>query len=489
MNSLMKVSFFAASLPEKLYHVLVLVPEEKSPKNSMSSLRASDASRRPQQTVFVELNGIHLGSPHLDRIELLKNIAHSVETNRFVLISSPAGSGKTSMLQLFKKWTQVPCKYTRACTGSSCIEVLKDAGIDMVTRSYNSTSARLVVMIDDAQNSYHDRRGWESLIKEIPLWLSPSVKFIISATHSLKGGVESPVELKSLPTFHRRHFLLSETEATSFLDSPIGLRNDMKFESLKQNIIAQCGGLIGALRLSVDGLTGAFAKSQPSETEALLFYFSADAVSRMARVFGSDHSLPVDTVFKNFLGKCLTSGLSKSPTDLSATDELCFTRLQKAGILVEENGFIKFSSIMGQRYFLKWLFPNRSLSAPPSLRVLIEGCIQNMSCSILTRSVVEGFPKEATFQHLIMEGLAKFTPPSCSICPDLSKVFPGTNQAGEKIPGEIDFYLNGSLRWGVELLVDGRGITEHTDRFGLNGKYFKLDVNDYIIVDFRSSQD
>ncbi|KAJ3337614.1 hypothetical protein HDU83_008583, partial [Entophlyctis luteolus] len=59
----------------------------------------------------------------------------------------------------------------------------------------------------------------------------------------------------------------------------------------------------------------------------------------------------------------------------------------------------------------------------------------------------------------------------------------------EKIPGGIDFYLNGLLRWGVALLVHGHGITEHTDRFGLNGKYFKLDVNDYIIVDFRSSQD
>jgi hypothetical protein len=37
--------------------------------------------------------------------------------------------------------------------------------------------------------------------------------------------------------------------------------------------------------------------------------------------------------------------------------------------------------------------------------------------------------------------------------------------------------------------VLGRGITEHMDRFGLNGKYFKLGVKDYIIVDFRTSQD
>ncbi|KAJ3339606.1 hypothetical protein HDU83_007573 [Entophlyctis luteolus] len=489
MNSMEQVSLFTASLPAKVYHVLVLVPNKTSPTNSLSSLTAGDEIEFTQNSISLELNGINLDSPHLDRIELLKNISHSLETNRFVLLSSPAGSGKTSVLQLFAKWTKVPCKYTRASTGSSCFDVLRNAGIDMVTRSYNGTSGKLVVMIDDAQNSYHDRPGWESLIKEIPLWLSPSVKFVISATHSLKGGVESPVEFKSLPTFNRMHFLLSELEATMFLDSAIGLRNDMKFESLKQNVITQCGGLIGALRLSVNGLTAAFAKSEPSETEALLYFLSADVVSRMARVFGSDHSLPIADNFKNFLAECFTSGFTKSPRGLSADDDMCFTRLQKAGIMVEDQGLIKFSSIMGQRYFIQWLFPNRSSSAPPSLRVLIEDCIRNMSCNLLTRSVVDGFPKEATFQHLLMEGLAKFTPPACSICPELSKIFPVVNHTGGKISGEVDFYLNGSLRWGVELLVLGRGITEHIDRFGLNGKYFKLDVKDYIIVDFRSSQD
>ncbi|KAJ3086375.1 hypothetical protein HK100_008721, partial [Physocladia obscura] len=276
--------------------------------------------------------------------------------------------------------------------------------------------------------------AWTCLMKEVVLWLPPSIKFIISATHALKGGVESPVEFKSLPyMFNRQHFLLSETEATVFLDSPIGLRDDMKFESLKRNVIIQCGGLIGALRLSVDGLTAAFAKSQPSETEALLYYLSTDAVSRMARVFGSDHSLPVDDIFKTFLAECFTSGFSKSPLGLSADDDICFIRLQKAGILVDDQGIIKFSSMMGQRYFIQWLFPNRSSSTPTSFRALIEDCGQ--------------------------------------------------------ISGEVNFYLNGSLRWGVELLVLGRGITEHIDRFGLNGKYFKLDVKDYIVVDFRSSHD
>ncbi|KAJ3377980.1 hypothetical protein HDU80_003042, partial [Chytriomyces hyalinus] len=414
-----------------------------------------------QSEVSIEVNGIHLDSPHLERIDLLTSIARTLETNRFVLLSSPAKSGKTSVLQLFRKWVNMPCEYVFAGKGSCCADVLRQAGIDMETKSFNNPSAQLIVMIDDAQNSYHDRSGWRSLIKEIPLWLPASVKFIISATHSLKGGIESPVEIGYLPTFSRQDFLLSEIEATEFLDSRIGLRDGLKFESLKQNIIAQCGGLVGALRLSVNSLNAAFYKSHPSESEALIFYLSADAVSWLPGVFPNP-SYPRDDNFKDFLAKCFTSELTSAPTGLSAPDEHCLFVLQKAGILVEEGGFFKFSSIMSRRHVIEWLYPYRSPNMPQSLRVLIKSCIEDMSCHLLAGSVVAGFPEEATFQHLLMEGLQKFTPPTCYICPELSKMFPDGNQTGGS---EIDFYVNGSLRWGVGLLVQGRGIGEHIDRF------------------------
>ncbi|KAI3641438.1 hypothetical protein MIR68_000568 [Amoeboaphelidium protococcarum] len=98
------------------------------------------------------------------------------------------------------------------------------------------------------------------------------------------------------------------------------------------------------------------------------------------------------------------------------------------------------------------------------------------------------FPKEAVFQHLFMEGLALHTPPHCSICPELSKIFPPNYNIDSQqvIAGEIDFYLNGSLRWGIELLVNGDGVGEHLIRFSPpDGKYVLLAVNDYAIVDFR----
>jgi hypothetical protein len=400
----------------------------------LSNLSAGYTIKFTPSQINIELNGINLESPHLDRIELLESISSSLSVNRFVLLSSPAGSGKTSVLQLFQNMAEVKCIYLSPFASlpatTNCLELLLKAGIDFVAKSFPATAEPLIVMIDDAQFTYTKKDAWFSLLKTVPTWLPSSIKFIISATHSLKGGVESPVEFKSLPTFDRRHFLLSEAEASLFLDSKIGLRSDMKYESLKQSIILQCGGLVGALRLSVDGLTAEFPKSQPSENQSLRYYLSTDSLSRMARVFGSDHSSPIDASFKNFLVSCFTSGLTAAPPILGTDDAVCFSRLQKAGILVEIGGLIGFSSAMAQRYFIQWLFPYRSSTQPESLNALLKICIQNLSRSLLLQSVVDGFPKEATFQHLLMEGLAKFTPPECSICPELSKVFPDGNQTG-----------------------------------------------------------
>ena len=98
---------------------------------------------------------------------------------------------------------------------------------------------------------------------------------------------------------------------------------------MKRVIIQQCMGLIGALRLSVDALTSGFPKSRPSETDLLLYYLSSNVLDRMARVFDSNYSYPVDTVFKNFLATCFISGFTIPPIELNSKDEICLNRYKK----------------------------------------------------------------------------------------------------------------------------------------------------------------
>ena len=210
----------------------------------------------------------------------------------------------------------------------------------------------------------------------------------------------------------------------------------------------------------------------------------------MARCFGSAHSYPAGNDFKRFLKACFENKRIWCDSFTNLQDEDSYSSLKKAGILVElPDSSFGFSSPLAKRYYFKWIFPNRSQTAPSSLRELIRKVVSNMPSTVLKNSTLPGdFPKEAVFQHLFMEGLALHTPPHCSTCPELSKIFPhDTNlNSQQAIAGEIDFYLNGSLRWGIELLVNGDGIGEHLSRFSPpNGKYVSLAVNDYAIVDFR----
>ncbi len=49
------------------------------------------------------------------------------------------------------------------------------------------------------------------------------------------------------------------------------------------------------------------------------------------------------------------------------------------------------------------------------------------------------------------------------ISPDVGYVF-GSN-------GYLDFYVNGKLQWGIELLREGQKEKEHSDRFKKGGAY------------------
>ena len=49
----------------------------------------------------------------------------------------------------------------------------------------------------------------------------------------------------------------------------------------------------------------------------------------------------------------------------------------------------------------------------------------------------------------------------------------------------MDFYINGEIRYGIELLIRGSGLGEHQARFGAGGKYERLGVKQHLVVDCR----
>ena len=60
-------------------------------------------------------------------------------------------------------------------------------------------------------------------------------------------------------------------------------------------------------------------------------------------------------------------------------------------------------------------------------------------------------------------------------------------ELGEEIvSGELDFFINGELKWALELLRNGSKLGEHIQRFHpSSGKYLNVPANAYLVVDCR----
>ncbi len=191
-------------------------------------------------------------------------------------------------------------------------------------------------MLDDAQATYSNKDSWAQFIKTGPKFIPGKVKFVIAATHMLRGGEESPVEFGSLCRVSRDKFLLSEADSIRFLESPLGLSDRFKFPRVRNLRILQSGGLIGALRLLRLALGNAFPKNDSTTVEqVLLFVLSNQFVDVMARLFGSKHSSPIGEDFQAFLEKIFKGETQVAPRDLGEKDEISLLRLQKSGRSIE----------------------------------------------------------------------------------------------------------------------------------------------------------
>ena len=160
--------------------------------------------------------------------------------------------------------------------------------------------------------------------------------------------------------------------------------------------------------------------------------------------------------------------------------------LLKAGALLKTDADVySFATPLAERYFARLAFPSRTRDAPTSLPVLIEKAIGRMSAVTLASGVppTGTFPKESAFQHELHKALAESLPPTFSVVSDLSR----TSGPYDEEDGELDFYVNNNLKYGIEVLVQGDKIGEHIDRFTPGGMYENIPTNDRVVLDFRQS--
>lgn len=368
-------------------------------------------------------------------------------------------------------------------------ESLLKVGLNLVSKVCSEDFMQpTLVLLDDVQRQYSNTSFWEYLLKTNPN-LFDQVRYVIACTH-LIGREPSPIEFKSLPNIHAEELLLTHDESLDFLShSTIGLPSKFStLMTLKKIIANECNGLIGALKISIDYLSATFKYAATiSEQAAIDAFLSVDLLDKMARCYGEVAPILSGGNIENVIIHLLADEVVNEIDYPGGIKELI-----KYGVLRKFRGSnaIGFSSPLAKRYFARVFYPNRGTTEPETLTKLVCLAIQSMSSLVLKQSVRDStdFPKEATFQHLFMNGLAMNLMPNTQVCPELSKVFPECDgSSADKISGEVDFFIDGTLRWGIELLIQGRHPLAHVERFAENGKYAGLGCRDYMVVDFHGT--
>ncbi|KAG2759954.1 hypothetical protein Pcac1_g28030 [Phytophthora cactorum] len=205
-------------------HVLVVVPGQSED----ASLSQIFPTFRPY------CEGLNLQHPHLSRDALVEKLHEAVIRTNFVLLSSPSGSGKTSLLTLYaRKHSEISCiDVTFDSTTKGATALLSNYGVNVRTKKCDIPKGKLcVLMLDDCQRVYNDDDFWTRLIKGSASWIPDHVRFIISATHLLETDVpHSPVTFGSIEfKLTRDNFLVKDEEAHQCLNLKNGLPPKLRF--------------------------------------------------------------------------------------------------------------------------------------------------------------------------------------------------------------------------------------------------------------------
>ncbi|KAJ3384183.1 hypothetical protein HDU84_003086, partial [Entophlyctis sp. JEL0112] len=160
-----------------------------------SSPTSEQSSRSSINKEVIQQDGIDINTEHLERRDLVAQLRKLVARHRFVRLTSPQASGKSSLLKLYQYSLRktVDVVWISCLDARSCSELLlAEAGIDMAKKLTTNRAGKklLVVFLDDAQAKFADLTFWKLLIKMSPNWLPSTVRFVIASTHLLAGGIE-----------------------------------------------------------------------------------------------------------------------------------------------------------------------------------------------------------------------------------------------------------------------------------------------------------
>ena len=442
----------------------------------------------------------------LERTELVDQTLERFDRGAHaVIIGSPPATGKSSLLSLLQWRLQDSHKVLKlSCLGVTAeklIEVLKENGVDLQNQPFLQNCVRrngpnpVYVLIDDAQDLRHDDVDgvlWGPLLKV----KVQKLRYIIASTYDLGArSLWSPTSFEDQPHVSFEDMLVTRDESRQLLVHAHPRRAWGDWNRV-HNYLHHAGKphdadntRVGVFQAGILALRDAAQEKSAqyerlpagderelTETEAMMQLQSAGFIRHLKRSFKVlQDSKAVNMILSLLRPEKLSSHLAAPATDSCRIVKV----LQRVGILVKDGD--GFACPAAETFYYNHLFPLRPSQRPDTLLELVKMVVTFISASRLHDAHEEGHhqPKEATYQHVFNEALARSLPLANTFLAE--KSVPREGHAD----GSVDFFINGDVKWALELVRGRSNVAEHVARFVEDdGKYAQLGVtlNAWLVV-------
>lgn len=474
----------------------------------------------------VSYEGIDPNSPKIvKRSETVDKIISHLQTLNVVLIKSPPMTGKTSMATIVVDKLRESAKKKSLIISLSMVDLSRsDTNWDFVkqfeSRSglqwselYTTSQKRTIyIVFDEAQLIYNmkDENGkllpshnskvvWDS-IKSILSDISSDIKVLLFAAYGSShqnAELSTPVQFEAGKTMfgidvmnykdeELREYVEKNLVVSNILSRHTSASlNEDEFTVFCRNLKTMTGSHVGLCYATINCLNDMFRSDMkyntpvsPSQVIQSVWHNKVFLALRNTRALSVFQN--VNIVETEFLKKHFFNDLSSQNEDISLA-------LVRKGVLLELDGKIVFSSPAMKRTFLESMVGpiNRAQQNPSSLQELVYLVMASIDYEHLKSSLGKSKSSEILLERAWQMEFYK-TALRCTanmfVSADVGGMF-DTN-------GAIDFTIhsnNSNVFWGIELLRESDRLSDHVERFKVDGRYKNLCklFSSSCLIDFR----
>eukprot|EP00727_Mastigamoeba_balamuthi_P000408 m51a1_g10364 hypothetical protein (633) ;mRNA; f:75031-77472 len=455
--------------------------------------------------------GINTTVPHSRRQQTCAELLDYAQGKSFLLVRAPPKSGKTALidmlvfntagrtdLQVYRVNGSHKSRYNDAKNTAS--RLISDETGGAVDLAEKGGRPQRLILVDEAQALYGFTEDpiWAQL-KELMHIPDTSICIVFFALHNTTslGGVATPFVPEERSVLEPSFLNFREGELLELIDS-YNVFARVKgsaciTEQLRDVLLAMSGGNVGLISFLIGRVFGQYRHSdnQPRDEDVAKFIQGFDTMNACCL---HPRIAPLYTDMTSECQKCLAQLLLRpQAVDVGSS---AFRTLLRAGVVSES---CRFSSPLHQ-----WFYAKKTLYQPAEtgarvtdLRQAVQNAIAAMDPQTLsdaaamspaeTNSSTEpvtdatfarGSLVERTYTMEFYRAFSRQLHVGSVIVPERAVYHNG------KLSGFVDFFVNGSLSWALEFLMQGIG-RRHHQRFGAGGKYDIGDLKQWLIVDFH----